>query len=197
MWSALLSEHYMDIEEDPVVDAVEIEQYLRGYAGRSKLRPTLSNAEEKLRILIGMVTAADSRPDFDFLVGEEMLHDFVLREASVIEETLVLAQKSNPMVNHLLNYLGAFVIEHIDRRNNERNQRLRAAYKRNGLHGMFKTRTVEELTGKSVCLICCDALPEFNFSSRCQHAPIGCVACLTKLEKCPVCRIGVDTLMTA
>jgi hypothetical protein len=176
--------------EDPVVDVAAIEQYLRGYAGRSKLRHTLGNTEEKLRILIALIVAADSRPEFDFMVGEEHLHDFALREASIIEEALVYGQKTNPSVCHLLNNLASFVVEYIDHRNNDHNQRLRAAYKRKGLHGMFKARTVADISANDhLCLLCCDAEPTNNYSNRCQHDPIGCPACLSKLDKCPVCMV--------
>jgi len=173
--------------DDPVVDEASIEQYIRGYAGRSKLRPTVANAVEKLRILIGLVTEADSRPECDFMVGEELLHDFALREASVIEEQLVYARENDPTVCNLLRYLATFTVEHMEHRNDDRNQRLRAEYKRNGLHGMFKVRTVEDIADDDLCLLCCDAAPSANYSSHCAHDPIGCAECLAKLDKCPVC----------
>lgn len=175
----------MDPEVDYEVDTEAIEHRLRAYAGRCKLRFSVSNVEAMLRILIGLVAEADSRPDRDFMVGEELLHDFSLREASAIEETLVYKKINHFSLTHLLRSLEQFALEHIDHRNDDTNQRLRATYKRNGLHGMFKAKAVEDL--EPTCLMCCDAAPTANYSARCSHDFVGCPACLAKLAKCPVC----------
>lgn len=158
------------------------------YLARRSLPYSVGNYEECFRILNVLITAANTQPDKEIVVNGEAVHDFVLREADLLQEELVYKGEQTEVLCRLVQMINEEIPEYIERVNSCKNIRLRAVYKRNGLHGMYKINVAPDVcSADTVCLICCDGVPSFNTTTRCIHDPILCAECRDKFDRCPVC----------
>lgn len=74
----------------------------------------------------------------------------------------------------------------------DEDRRLRALFRRRGLHAMHATARVAPSPSTEpatdVCAVCYDAEKQVNVSGQCRHPPELCPRCARRLDRCPVCR---------
>lgn len=127
-------------------------------------------------------------------IEDQPAYEFIHAALETLETECVYHKIDSDNVYTVLVSVANLLLEfHNDIQTKTHNEQLER-FRRLGLHGMHgnvarRSARLNAPVDHTDCVVCLDSdsSRDVNVSSDCQHDPMVCTTCVTKLDKCPVC----------